>query len=60
MAAIIINIAPTICLPFNTSPKIKKANILDNEIIWMKVCGYMSNLRVKLRKIAFIYFFLNF
>ena len=25
----------------------------DNEIIWMKVCGYMSNLRVKLRKIAF-------
>ena len=29
MAAIIINIAPTICLPFNTSPKIKKANILD-------------------------------
>lgn len=25
----------------------------DNEIIWMKICGYMSNLRVKLRKIAF-------
>ena len=25
----------------------------DNKIIWMKICGYMSNLRVKLRKIAF-------
>lgn len=25
----------------------------DNEIIWMKICAYMSNLRVKLRKIAF-------
>lgn len=25
----------------------------DNEMIWMKVCAYMSNLRVKLRKIAF-------
>lgn len=25
----------------------------DNEIIWMKICGFMSNLRVKLRKIAF-------
>ena len=25
----------------------------DNEIIWMKICGYMSNLRVKIRKIAF-------
>lgn len=25
----------------------------DNEMIWMKICGYMSNLRVKLRKIAF-------
>lgn len=25
----------------------------DDEIIWMKICAYMSNLRVKLRKIAF-------
>lgn len=25
----------------------------DDDIIWMKICGYMSNLRVKLRKIAF-------
>ena len=25
----------------------------DNEIIWMQICAFMSNLRVKLRKIAF-------
>lgn len=25
----------------------------DEDIIWMKICGYMSNLRVKIRKIAF-------
>lgn len=25
----------------------------DSEMRWMKICGYMSNLRVKLRKIAF-------
>lgn len=25
----------------------------DDKIIWMRICGYMSNLRVKLRKIAF-------
>lgn len=25
----------------------------DSETVWMKICSYMSNLRVKLRKIAF-------
>ena len=25
----------------------------DNPIIWMKICGYMSNLRASIRKIAF-------
>lgn len=25
----------------------------DNDMVWMKICAYMSNLRVKIRKIAF-------
>lgn len=27
--------------------------VFDSEILWMKICAFMSNLRVKIRKIAF-------